>query len=279
MSPAERPLNFTLFTMCLGFASSASAAGEDSTDILYERAVSASQQGRHEAAATLFDEVLGHLDPSHPLRALAVYGSARANQRIGTPETACKAAERYQTFIGLPDAEPEKREKAAKGLPELLAICAKKDALAPTPETQSAVSDGAPQYLNSESISEVGAPAHGTGDTRSSPPDRTWAWAATGAAAASLAGGALLLVLADAAIDDGDTAMARFEESGRTSVSARDAVRDADSRVVTYATFGDAMLGLGAVLGGVAIWLWTSDPETSNAWRPSQNRLLWTGTF
>ena len=117
----------------------AAAAGEDTTDVLYERAVSASQEGRHDAAATLFDEVLGQMAPNHPLRALAFYGAARANQRVGTADAACKAAERYKTFIGLPDAEPEKREKAAKSLGDLLAKCASKtaDARAPARGMQS----------------------------------------------------------------------------------------------------------------------------------------------
>jgi hypothetical protein len=249
----------------------ATAAGEDTTDVLYERAVSASQEGRHDAAATLFDEVLGQMAPNHPLRALALYGAARANQRVGTADAACKAVERYKTFIGLPDAEPEKREKAAKSLGDLLAKCASKDAVVPAPASAAASTPAA-----APAPASVQAPA-----TVAPPPapDRTWAWVATGAAGASLVGGALLLVLADAAIDDGDAAMARFEDSGRTSVSARDAVRAADDRVVTYANVGYGVLGLGAALGGLATWLWVRDPGAPTAWAPTPNGMIWTGRF
>ena len=240
----------------------AAAAGEDTTDVLYERAVSASQEGRHDAAATLFDEVLGQMAPNHPLRALAFYGAARANQRVGTADAACKAAERYKTFIGLPDAEPEKREKAAKSLGDLLAKCASKDAVAPAPASAA-----------------VSSPAVAQAPASVPAPDRTSAWVATGAAGASLVGGALLLVLADAAIDDGDAAMARFEDSGRTSASARDAVRAADDRVATYANLGYGVLGLGAVLGGLATWLWVRDPGAPTAWTPTPNGMIWTGRF
>lgn len=256
----------------------AAAAGEDTTDLLYERAVAASQEGRHDAAATLFDEVLGQMAPNHPLRALALYGAARANQRVGTADAACKAAERYKTFIGLPDAEPEKREKAAKSLGDLLAKCASKDAVAPAPASAAASTPAAAPAPASVQAPATVAPAAPT-PAPAPAPDRTWAWVATGAAGASLVGGALLLVLADAAIDDGDAAMARFEDSGRTSVSARDAVRAADDRVVTYANVGYGVLGLGAALGGLATWLWVRDPGATTAWTPTPNGMIWTGRF
>ena len=52
---------------------------------------------------------------------LALSGAALANQRLGTPEAASKAVEHFKAFIGLPDAEPEKRGKAASGLSDLIA--------------------------------------------------------------------------------------------------------------------------------------------------------------
>ncbi len=65
-----------------------------------------------------------------------MYGAARAIQKVGTPETACVAVERFKLFIGMPDAEPEEREKAANGLGDLIAQCNEKMAnptVAPTP--------------------------------------------------------------------------------------------------------------------------------------------------
>lgn len=103
----------------------AGAAGEDTIDILYERAVSAAQGGRSATAAAIFEEVLLKMPAEHPLRPLAIYGAARANQKLGTPKAACRAVEHFKTFIGLPNAEPEKRAKAASSLEDLVVKCDK----------------------------------------------------------------------------------------------------------------------------------------------------------
>lgn len=214
----------------------------DAAEETYQRAVTAAQAGENDRAAALFDEALAAMGPAHPLRALALYGAGRAYQRLDTAAAACAAEARYRRFIGLPDAEPEKREKVASALGALAVRCA-----------GSAASPVAPESVPPAAPAPEPAPR--------SAPDRTWAWVSTGAAVASLAGGALLLGAASGAVDDGDAAFARFEASGRRSISARDAVLDANDDVETFATAGYGLLGLGVALGGLATWLWVREPS------------------
>jgi len=240
-------------------------AVEDAMDRLYTRAVEAAQAGRADEAAALFDELLGAMPGGHPLRALALYGAGRANERRGTVAAACVAAERYKVFIGLPDAEPEKRERAANVLGALSVRCAGAVpalASAPSPSPAGAVT---------QALAPAGPPA-----------DHTWAWVTAGGAVLGLAGGAFLLAEADVAVDEGDAAYARFVSSGRTSVPARDAVLSANDRVETFGTAGHATLGVGAVLGGLAIWLWLRSPEDGtapSALRMGQTGAIWGGRF
>ncbi len=219
-------------------------AVEDATDRLYARAVAAAQAGRADEAARVFDEALASMPAGHPLRALALYGAGRANERRGSAEAACAAAERYKVFIGLPDAEPEKREKAANALGALSVRCA-----VATPAVASA-----PAPSSAAAVTQVASPAD-------APAERTWAWVATGGAVLGLAGGSLLLVAAKGAVEDGDVAYARFIRGDRSNVSDRDDVLAANDRVETFGTAGYAVLGVGAVLGGLATWLWLRSPD------------------
>jgi hypothetical protein len=252
-------------------AGGASATTEETTELLYERAVTASQEGRNDAAAALFDEVLAKMTPTHPLRALALYGAARANQRVDTPEAACRAAERFRVFIALPDAEPEKRERAANALGGLTTKCRARDLVpvAAAPVVPPPAAESAPPAA-------VEAPV---APTSASDPDRTWAWATTGVAGASAVVGAVLLIVAGSALDDADAALARFEASGRTNTADRAAVRDADDRATTYGLAGYGLLGLGAALGGVATWLWLREPSAGVAFVPGPGGLGVVGRF
>ena len=260
----------------IAIPTAARAAGAESVETLYERAVSTAQAGRFWAAAALFDEVVAKLPPGHALRALALYGAARSNQRVGTPDAACVAVERYKVFIGLPDAEAEKREKAANGLGDLIAKCNEKRpralAAAPVP----APSD--PSTASPEEVDATAAP-----EDEPAGVDRTWAWVTTGTAGVALIGGTALLISASGAVSDGDAAMKRFEASGQTSVEARDDVKAADDRAVTYGLTGYGVLGVGAVLGGVATWLWLRDPEVDreprSAFVPGPGTVNWIGVF
>lgn len=242
---------FTLLALALPVAPvsvPAQAVADDAAEPEYERAVSALQSGRAAPAAQLFDELLAKMPEKHPLRTLALYGSARAHQKAGTPEAACHAVERYKAFIGRPDAEPVKREKAANGLADLIALCQTKTAagvVAPvTPVLPVAV---APVAASELAIQAAPVPAI---------PDRTWAWVATGTAGASVVGGAVMLAVASGAVSDADAANKRFHASGDTDATARRQVLDGDDRASTFGYAGYGALGVGAAVGGLAAWLW-----------------------
>ena len=97
--------------------------GGESADALYERAVATAQEGRYWAAAGLFDEAVTRFPVGHPLHALAIYGAARANQKLDTPEAACKAIDRFGEFLAQPKIEKEKRRIAKDGVENLTPKC------------------------------------------------------------------------------------------------------------------------------------------------------------
>lgn len=236
------------------------AAEPASTDADYERAVAEAQAGRVETAARLFDEVLARMPPEDPLRTLALYGAARAHQRLATPAGACRALEAYRLFIARADAEPEKRERASNALVGLIDACR-------APTTPTAVSAPASGPV------EVRAPASAT-------TDRTWAWVATGTAAASVVGGGVLLLLAGSALDDADSAYARFDAGGRTDAGLLRDGEAADDSARGLGIAGYSLLGVGAGLAGWAAWLWVRDAPTAGVtWVPAPGGVLVRGEW
>lgn len=258
----------------------ARAAGAESVETLYERAVSTAQAGRFSAAAALFDDVVAKLPPGHALRTLALYGAARANQKVGTPKAACIAIERFKLFIGMPDAEPEKREKAANGLGDLTAKCNEKDA---TPKGAAFASTPPPAIAPTSAPALADMDSTATSGNQSPAVDRTWVWVTTGTAGAAVIGGAILLIAASGAVSDGDSAEKRFHASGDTDADARDEVLASDDRATTYGLAGYGVVGVGALLGGVATWLWLRDPapdrEPRTAFVPGPGTMNWIGVF
>jgi hypothetical protein len=239
-------------------ARTASAAEPASTDADYERAVAEGQAGHAEVAARLFDELLTRMPPEDPLRTLSLYGAARAHQRVGTPEAACRALEAYRLFIARADAEPEKREKASNALVGLIDAC-----------RTSAPPAAAPASAGVSSTEPVSRPA-----------DHTWAWAASGAAAAGLVGGGVLLVLAGSALDDADAAYARFDAGGRTDAGLLGDGEDADDRARSLGIAGYSLLGVGAGLAGWATWLWLREPAAPGVtWLPAAGGVLVMGAW
>lgn len=241
-------------------ARTVSAAETASTDADYERAVAEAQAGHAEVAARLFDELLTRMPPEDPLRTLSLYGAARAHQRVGTPEAACRALESYRLFIARADAEPEKREKASNALVGLIDACRASAPPTPAPAPVSAAAEASPP-----------APAS---------TDHTWAWVASGAAAASLVGGGVLLVLGGSALDEADTAYGRFDAGGRTDAALLRDGEAADDRARSLGIAGYSLLGVGAGLAGWATWLWLREPATpSVTWVPAPGGILVMGAW
>jgi hypothetical protein len=225
-----------LATLTLGGPAAASAT-EDPGEATYEAAVAAAQAGESERAAALFEDALGQMPTEHPLRTLALYGSARAHERIGAPRPACAAVERFTQFIGRADAEAEKRVRASNALPGLISLCSQDEAAAPPPSTS------------------IAAP---------SPAAPPWAWATTVTSGVALVAGGVLCVLARGAVDDGDAAYDRFTDDGRVDADTADDVSRHDERARTLGYSGLATLGVGLVVGAVATWLWLGDDAASS---------------
>lgn len=231
--PRRNALLFAVLALC---GPAAAGATEDPVETTYEAAVAAAQAGESEKAAALFEDTLAQMPTEHPLRTLALYGSARAHERIGIPRPACAAVERFTQFIGRADAEAEKRERASNALPGLIALCGQDQA--PPPPSMS-----------------VAAPP---------PAAPSWAWATTVTSGVALVTGGVLCVLARGAVEDGDAAYDRFVDGGRVDAGTADDVSRHDERARTLGYSGLATLGVGLVVGAVATWLWLDDDTASS---------------
>ena len=259
------------------------AEGEESLERLYGRAVAEGQEGRSQVAVDLFEEVLAKMPENDPLRTLALYGAARANQRIGTAEAACKAVERFKAFIGRTDAEPQKREKAVNGLSDLIAKCNEKGPVATKPTAAVSAPVAPPlraapplEAPSSTAVAAVAAPTPHRAD-------HTWAWMATGTAGAGLVGGTAFLLVGSSALSDGDAAEKKFHASGYADAKARSDARSADDRARTFGVAGYATLGVGLIAGGLAAWAWLETaPDGSppaGALVPGPSGLEYVGVF
>lgn len=232
--PRRNALLFAVLTLC---GPTVASASEDPVETTYEAAVAAAQAGESEKAAALFEDTLSQMPTEHPLRTLALYGSARAHERIGAPRPACAAVDRFTQFIGRADAEAEKRERASNALPGLIALCNQDQAAPPaTPMSVAAPPPAAPP----------------------------WAWATTVTSGAALVTGGVLCVLARGAVEDGDAAYDRFVDGGRVDAGTADDVRRHDERARTLGYSGLATLGVGLVVGAVATLLWLDDDAPSS---------------
>jgi hypothetical protein len=80
-----------------------------------------------------------------------------------------------------------------------------------------------------------------------------------------LAAGGALLSVASGHLDDANAADKRFLASGRPSQRDLDARDAADDSARSAALAGYATLGVGAAVGGVALWLWLREPGASEA--------------
>lgn len=89
----------------------------------YQHAVQTAQDGEVEQAAAKFAALLERLPEGHALATLSIYGAARSYQQVETSAAACEAVDLFTRFIGQKDAEADKRERASKALPDLIARC------------------------------------------------------------------------------------------------------------------------------------------------------------
>lgn len=96
-------------------------------------------------------------------------------------------------------------------------------------------------------------------------PDRTLAIALTAGAGALLVGGVTFNLLARGAVEEGDTAYARYRRATDevTAAAARQDAMDADDRAGRDAVISYALFGAGVALAGGAVWAWLDDDAPS----------------
>lgn len=146
----------------------------------YQDAVIALQENHPEVAFGLFEWVLATVPTDHVLWPLATYGTARAAAVALAPGHACTGERRTRAYLALPGADPAKRERLARALPELEARCR---AEAPAPV--------APQPAPAQ-VGQVGQDLRATAPPVEPPPSgglRTAGWVALAAGVALTAAG------------------------------------------------------------------------------------------
>lgn len=96
-------------------------------------------------------------------------------------------------------------------------------------------------------------------------PDRTLAIALTAGAGALLVGGVTFNLLARGAVDDGDTAYARYRAAtdAAAEAAARQDAMDADDRAGRDAVISYALFGTGVAVAAGAVWAWLADDAPS----------------
>ncbi|MCB9525483.1 MAG: hypothetical protein H6702_19195 [Myxococcales bacterium] len=179
---------------------------------------------RYTAARTAFQAMQRRDECARdPLLRLNIARSAEAEVGAGgDPQLACLAVREYTLFLKSRPAA-ELKAVAEKGRGAMADLCA----AAPLPEV-----------------------------------DRTGAWIWTGGAAAAVVGGLVFNVTARGHLDDATAAVARQRAAtdAATFTAAGQAADEAYDSAELHASTSYALLGLGAVLGGLAVWAWM-DPE------------------
>ncbi len=101
--------------------------------------------------------------------------------------------------------------------------------------------------------------------------DRTLPIALTAGASALVAGAVVFHVFAQAAVEDGDRAFARYQmtDDARALAASEQDARDADDRAGRDAVVSYVLFGVGAAVGAAAAWAWFADePADEAAWVP-----------
>lgn len=202
--------------LCLALLSPQTPPPSDAElEARYQDAVIALQESHPEVAFGLFEWVLATVSPAHVLRPLAEYGAARAAIASTTPGHACPGEARVRAYLSRTDADPSKRERLSRALPDLEARCAAERpapvAALPAPTPAPASEAPASAALDARLAAPLVAPAE--------PPDtggmlRRAGWLSLAAGAALTAAGGYFWYAASQAQDDAAaaTTIARHTE-------------------------------------------------------------------
>jgi hypothetical protein len=204
--------------LCLALLSPQTPPPSDAElEARYQDAVIALQESHPEVAFGLFEWVLATVSPAHVLRPLAEYGAARAAIASTTPGHACPGEAHVRAYLSRADADPSKRERLSRALPDLEARCAAERPApvavvpAPAPASEAPAPASASAALDARLAAPVVAPAEpdDTGGTL-----RRAGWLSLAAGAALTAAGGYFWYAASRAQDDAAaaTTIARHTE-------------------------------------------------------------------
>lgn len=209
----------------------------------YQEAMQAFEAGERVRARALFEVVLADLPATHVLYPKTLYNLAflaDAEVDAGEIGATCRAETAFARYLSAAPSTPEHERPRAQAEVRRAALAERCEA----------------------ERTPVAIPV----TTEESAPDPRGAWVPPALAITSVVlvgGGVALQFWAQAAIDERDRARAAFYEVADPGAAARqkgianDAQNDAQFRVwASYACFGT-----GAVLLGVATWMWLSPPE------------------
>lgn len=155
----------------------------------YQDAVLALQENHPEVALGLFEWVLATVPTTHLLRPLSLYGAARAASAATAAGHACAGATRTREYLALDAAEPAKRDRLSRALPELEARCAAETAPPPVAATPAPESAGPAHVEASAALdARLTAPVVEPGEAQDALRTAGWLSVATGAALAAVGG-------------------------------------------------------------------------------------------
>lgn len=207
--------------------------------LLATRAKTAFKEGQFDDAARLFMKAYAVSG-----EAALVYNAARAYEEGGKVGDAVGLFRLYTTIADDPDGIADARERIRKLEAGRLGAGAPAPAAADPAASPPATAPESAGAKPSAALPTV---------LRAAPPDRTWLWVAAGTAGLAAAGGATLLALGASASRDANAIAIRSPGDIDRYNTAYD---DADR----LRNFGWAGMGVAAVAGGAAAWLWLRQP-------------------
>ena len=232
---------------------------QSAADKQYQAAVRAFEAGDHPQAKILFDSALAALKPGDPLEARILYNLAFL---ADTADQACDAQRAYERYLAKAppgDAEHTRTRALAESRRDALyEVCH-----APPPTESAPVAD------EPETAPEPS-------------PRAPWILpVVAGSAVVGLGIGAGFQLWAGDAADARDQAFGRYHRAPDAETAAR-AQHETNARqgeVESRVIVGYAGLGVGAVLAGVAVYLWATDETPTVAVTPAPGGVVLGGVF
>ena len=237
-----------VLSLSLTATAAAHAADAVGGEAAYYRGIDTFGAGDLAGARRAFLDALSELPAEHPLVAQTQYNLARMAE---DQHEACEAEARFGAYL---EAERSTDEGAAERVARARRARESAEAAChppPLPTPQPADPEAAGPPASTGRVDAAGAA--GTGP---------WPWVTGGLGIASAIVGGVFLGLAQRDVDEADDAYARFVDSGRADLDARDAVSTEVDALERDRAIGYVALGVGAALAAASVWLFLGDADS-----------------